>query len=70
MSNKEPDFSNAWRRINARLGRSADIEETRAAAKPAAFATFGDVRGNVINVGAISRAELAQLLSERTQVKE
>jgi hypothetical protein len=70
MAKPEPDLSHAWARINAKLGRNPDIIETQraGAGKPISspLASFGDVRGNVINIGSISKADLAQLLAART----
>lgn len=71
MAKQQPDLSSVWARIGERVAASSsDIQETRHAAKPAALASFGDVRGNVINIGSISKADLEQLLAARNGVPD
>lgn len=70
MAKQQPDLSSVWARIGERVSASSDIQETRHAAKPAALASFGDVRGNVINIGSISKADLEQLLAARNGVPD
>lgn len=67
MAKQQPDLSSVWARIGERVAASSsDIQETRHAAKPAALASFGDVRGNVINIHSINRSELDHLLDRVT----
>lgn len=66
MAKQEPDLSNSWARINSKLGKNRDILETQAAVKPSPLASFGNVLGNVINIGSISKADLAHLLAARS----
>lgn len=71
MASKQPDFSDVWKSV-----ASKDLAETlaaqRAASAPGAAITssIGAVGGNVINIGSISRAELAQLLQARNSQPE